>query len=288
MLCQQSVDLSRGQVIDHVYHTRIAKRIATLARRVTQCSKKMRLSRSGRPDQHGTAVRWIKSQSKSRRIAALGIRLGKLKSYSARVFGLGSALGTVAAGATVGGPSAPGRSTWPGPPAWVSLTSRLIQHFTVALGDLRKVRFGQVAAQPCLYIVVTSCHESSPRCPCRDGRKWRDRRALIRSHRSIRAAGEWAEWAWEAVAAAVPPTASSRHRRRRRSPAPRLGDGGKHLRRPVESCQAQQATQVDAGLHWLTLEVEVELACLGPQRIELLFQRGSPRPPGSVSAAGCG
>ena len=50
------------------------------------------------------------------------------------------------------------------------------------------------------------------------------------------------------------------------------------LGRAVESRQTQQATQVDAGLHRLLLEVQVELACLGPQGVERLFQRRAPRP----------
>src|SRR5271157_4875486 len=45
------------------------------------------------------------------------------------------------------------------------------------------------------------------------------------------------------------------------------GDSGKHLRRPVESRQIQQAAQVDTGLHRLALQAEVELTCLGPQSI---------------------
>ena len=35
---------------------------------------------------------------------------------------------------------------------------------------------------------------------------------------------------------------------------------------------------MDAGLHWLALQVEVELASLGPQGIKLVFHRGAPRP----------
>ncbi len=53
----------------------------------------------------------------------------------------------------------------------------------------------------------------------------------------------------------------------------------KHLLRPVESCQAQQATQVDAGLHRLAVELKVELACLESQGIKLVFQCGAPRAP---------
>src|ERR1700677_2580247 len=53
---QQAVGLRHNKVIDHVDRTRIANRIATLTRRVTQCSQEMRLSRSGGPNQHGAAV----------------------------------------------------------------------------------------------------------------------------------------------------------------------------------------------------------------------------------------
>src|SRR5271163_2376113 len=53
---QQAVGLRHNKMIDHVYHARIANRIATLTRRVTQCSQEMRLSRSGGPNQHGAAV----------------------------------------------------------------------------------------------------------------------------------------------------------------------------------------------------------------------------------------
>ena len=53
---QQTVDLGRSEMIDHVDHPRIAKRIATLSCHVTQCGEKMRLPRSRGPDQDGTAV----------------------------------------------------------------------------------------------------------------------------------------------------------------------------------------------------------------------------------------
>ena len=52
-----------------------------------------------------------------------------------------------------------------------------------------------------------------------------------------------------------------------------------HLGRAVDSRQTKQATQVDAGLHRLAFQAEVELACLGTQGIKRLFQRGAPRPP---------
>ena len=34
----------------------------------------------------------------------------------------------------------------------------LIEHFAVAPGDLRQLQFGQVTVQPCLEVVITSCH----------------------------------------------------------------------------------------------------------------------------------
>src|SRR5271154_4284528 len=43
-------------MIDHVHDTGMANRKATLNRRVTQCRQEMSLSRSGGPNQNGTAV----------------------------------------------------------------------------------------------------------------------------------------------------------------------------------------------------------------------------------------
>jgi len=56
------------------------------------------------------------------------------------------------------------------------------------------------------------------------------------------------------------------------------GDGPEQLGWPVELGQADQATQVDAGLERPLPEAEVELACLGSQRIKRLFQCGTPSP----------
>src|SRR5208337_4667986 len=87
---QRSVDLGRGEMIDHIYHTHKAKRVAPLARRVTQCSKKIDFPVPVGPISTAQPCRSMKSQSNSCRITALEIRLGKLKSYSTKVFCLGS------------------------------------------------------------------------------------------------------------------------------------------------------------------------------------------------------
>ena len=55
-VAQHALDLGRGEMIDHVHHARMANGMATLSRRVTERREKMRLSRSRRSDQHGTAM----------------------------------------------------------------------------------------------------------------------------------------------------------------------------------------------------------------------------------------
>src|SRR4051794_26905376 len=68
----------------------MANRMATLHRRVTQCREQMGLSRSGGPNQNGTAVLLDEVAVEQAHDRGLGIRLGNLKSYSARDFCLGS------------------------------------------------------------------------------------------------------------------------------------------------------------------------------------------------------
>src|SRR5512135_3716919 len=101
-----------------------------------------------------------------------------------------------------------------------AFASRLVEHFAVSPGDLGQLQFSQIPFQPCLEIVITSSHERPPRFPCRNGRKWRDRRVPARSRRSVRGAGAWAAWAWAVAAAGAGPAEGSRHRRRRRLPTP--------------------------------------------------------------------
>jgi hypothetical protein len=56
------------------------------------------------------------------------------------------------------------------------------------------------------------------------------------------------------------------------------GDGADHLGRPVDSCQTKQATQVNARLHELAVQAEVELTSLEAEGIKHLFQGRAPRP----------
>ena len=178
----------------------------------------------------------MKSQSNSRRIAALGIRLGKLKSYSARVFAWGAvphavaARGLVAGGRSVPVPNRVGQDLQHRAP----FASRLIEHFAVALGDLRELQLSQVAVKPCLEIVITSCHESPPRCRCRNGRKSGigrlqfdlvDQLAPLGSGQSGR--GKLAPPAFRQQEVLDVGGVVGRQLQG-------LGDGGKHLRRPVE------------------------------------------------------
>src|SRR5262249_11130695 len=80
-----------------------------------------------------------------------------------------------------------------------------VENGAVALGDLEKLQFRQVAVKPRLEIVITSCHQTSHRWCYRGGRKQRDRWVPNRSRQSIRAVWESAAWIWEPGAGSIPP-----------------------------------------------------------------------------------
>src|SRR6478672_10737372 len=66
-------------MIDHVHNTRMANRMATLHRRVTQCREQMSLSRSGGPNQNGTAVLLDEVAVEQAHDRGLGDPLGELE-----------------------------------------------------------------------------------------------------------------------------------------------------------------------------------------------------------------
>src|SRR3954454_15568518 len=66
-------------MIDHVHDTRMAHRMATLNRRVTQCRQEMSLSRSGGPNQNGTAVLLDEVAVEQAHDSGLGDPLGELE-----------------------------------------------------------------------------------------------------------------------------------------------------------------------------------------------------------------
>src|SRR5713101_1695839 len=66
-------------MIDHVHDTRMANRMATLNRRVTQCREQMRLSSSGGPNQNGTAVLLDEVAVEQAYDRGLGDSLGELE-----------------------------------------------------------------------------------------------------------------------------------------------------------------------------------------------------------------
>src|SRR5271163_2152021 len=64
-------------MIDHVHDTRMADRMATLNRRVTQCRQEMSLSRSGGPNQNRSAVPLDEVAVEQAHDRGLGNSLGK-------------------------------------------------------------------------------------------------------------------------------------------------------------------------------------------------------------------
>src|SRR5438046_2270104 len=73
------MELGRSEMIDHVYDTCMANRMATLNRRVAQCREKMRLSSSGGPNQNGTAVPLDEIAVEQAHDRGLGDPLGELE-----------------------------------------------------------------------------------------------------------------------------------------------------------------------------------------------------------------
>ena len=194
--------------------------MAALNRRVTQCREKMRLSRSGGPNQNSTAVLLDEVAVEQAHDRGLGDSLGEPEV----VIGQGLLLGkprltqpplesSLVAGSLFK-PDQDRQNFQEGAP----FASGFVKHLTVALGDLQKLQFGQVTVESCLETVITPCHQSPHRWCYRNGRKQPDRPAPARCHRSARVVWESAEWAWEAAGAGVPPAEGSR----RRPPAPLL------------------------------------------------------------------
>src|SRR4029077_11295338 len=76
-------------MIDHVYYTRVANRIASLNRRVTKRREKVRLSGSSGPNQHGTAVLLDEVAIEQPHDRGLGDSLGELEVVFSQSFWLG-------------------------------------------------------------------------------------------------------------------------------------------------------------------------------------------------------
>src|SRR5436309_12465178 len=177
-------------MIDHVHDTRMANRMATLNRRVTECREKMRLSRSGGPNQNGTAVLLDEVAVEQAHDRGLGDSLGELEV----VFSQGHLLGKprftqppLESSLLTGGlfqPDQDRQNLQEGAP----FASRFIQHFAVGFGELGELQLSQVTVEPCLETVIAPCHESPRQWCYRNGRKPPDRLAPARCHRSARAA----------------------------------------------------------------------------------------------------
>src|SRR6516162_390072 len=222
---ERPMELGRGEMIDHVHDTRMANRMATLNRRVTQCRQQMGLSRSGGPNQNGTAVLLDEIAVEEPQDRCLGDSLGELEV----VFSQGLWFGKprlpqppLKSALLTGGllnPDQDRQNFQEGGP----FASGFVENLAVALGDLQELQFGQVTVEPCLEIVITPCHQSPRRWCYRNGRKRRDQQVANRSRRSIRAVWESAAWVWEAAGAGVPPAEGSRRRPRHRPPAPGRG-----------------------------------------------------------------
>src|SRR5208337_2981949 len=209
-------------MIDHIYCTCVADRIASLNGRVTKRREKVRLSSSGGSNQHGTAVLLDEVAVEQPHDRGLGDSLGELEVVFSQSFWLGQPRFThppLESSLLTGGlfHSDQYRQDLQKGAAFASC---FIQNLAIALGDHQKLQLSQVTVEPCLQIVISSCHENPRQWCYRNGRRRKDRRAPIRSRQSIRAAWDCVELAWEVAGAGVPPTRGSRHTRRRRSPAP--------------------------------------------------------------------
>src|SRR4029077_13881909 len=216
----------------------------------------------------------MKSQSNKRTIAALGIRLGNLKSYSARDFCLGSrALRSRRSRARC---SRAARSS----PNRIARTSK------------KELPLRAASSSTSRYDLAISGSFSSARS--RSSRAWRlsSRRAILVLVGGVTETvvnSRIGRLQLDVVDQLAP--LRSRQSGRGKLPAPAFrqqkvldvggvvgrkfqgpGDGRKHFDRAVDSRQTKQATQVDAGLHRLAFQAKVELACLGPQGIKRLFQ----------------
>src|SRR5437016_5327343 len=154
-------------MIDHVHDTRMANRMATLNRRVTERREKMRLSRSGGPNQNGTAVLLDEIAVEQPHDRGLGDPLGELEVVFRQGLWLGKPCFTqppLESSLLTGGlfqPDQDRQNLQEGAP----FASRFIQHFAVGFGDLGELQISQVTVEPCLEIVITPCHESPRQCP---------------------------------------------------------------------------------------------------------------------------
>src|SRR6476661_5389725 len=150
------MELGRSEMIDHVYDTRMANRMATLNRRVAQCREKMRLSRSGRPNQNGTTVPLDEIAVEQAHDRGLGDPLGEREVVFSQGLLLGKPCFTqppLQSSLLTGGlfqPDQDRQNLQEGAP----FATCVIENFAVALGDLQKLQFGQVTVQPCLEIVI--------------------------------------------------------------------------------------------------------------------------------------
>src|SRR6185312_5599647 len=219
---QPPLDLGHRELIDHVYHARIEDGVATLSRAVAERCEKVRLSRSGRSNQHGTAVLGNEVAVKEPEDGSLGNALREVEVVLGERLRLGEPRqpqptleGTLLTGSLLHADQRRQHLQHR-----VPFASRLVEYLAVALGDLQELQLGQVAVQPRLEIVIASRHEGPRWSLCRSDRKRPDRQVPNRSRRSVRGGGAWAEWAWGVVAVGVRPARGSRHRPRHRPPVP--------------------------------------------------------------------